>query len=193
MNGPTRRLGSYGAAGGILAAAILLAGCASPPGPRTVYVEQPPPPPRTTTVEDARSFLREDPSGEAALAEAERFQAAGNREAVFLLVKRAAGKQVPQAAYEMGRMYDPATYAKGGVVLNPDVRTAASWFRWGARGGHVRSMIRIGEMYRDGVIEATGGTAEIKNGVPAELLEMNATERGFYWLDRAAKAGGTSQ
>ena len=194
MNGTARRHRASGAVGGIVVAAILLAGCAPPPPPPAPIVYSvPAPQPRATTVEEARKFLRGEPSGEAALKEAKRYRAAGNREAVFLLVKHAAREQHPQAADEMGRMYDPATHAKAGVVLNPDVRTAASWFRLAARIGHVPSMVRLGEMYRDGILEATGGTAEIKNGVPRELLEMDATERGFFWLDRAAKAGGISE
>ena len=145
------------------------------------------------TVEDARNFLRTEPSGAAALKEADRYRAGGNREAVFLLVKYAARKRVPEAAYELGRMYDPATHAKGGVVLNPDVSTAASWFRWAARSGHVKAMVRLGELYRDGDLEATGRRSELDNGVPQQLLEMNATERGFFWLDQAARAEGNTE
>ena len=195
MNGTARHRRASGAVGGIVVAAILLAGCAPPPRPppAPILYNAPVPKPRATTVEEARKFLRGEPSGETALKEAKRYRAAGNREAVFLLVKHAARKQHPLAAYEMGRMYDPATHAKAGVVLNPDVRTAAAWFRLAARIGHVPSMLRLGEMYRDGILEATGGTAEIKNGVPRELLETDATERGFFWLDKAAKAGGTSE
>ena len=192
MNRTIRQLGTSGAVAGIVVAGILLAACAPPPSPtpRTVYVE--PPAPRTTTVEDARSILREEPSGKAALKEAERFQAAGNREAVFLLVKYAARKKVPEAAYEMGRMYDPETHAKG-VVLEPNVLVAAQWFRWGARNGHVPSMSRLGLMYKDGILEATGAATETKNGVPEELLGMDATDRSFYWLDKAARAGESTQ
>ena len=193
MNRTIRQLGTSGPVAGIVVAGILLAACAPPPSPapRTVYVE--PPAPRTTTVEDARSILREEPSGKAALKEAERFQAAGNREAFFLLVKYAASrKRVPEAAYEMGRMYDPETHAKG-VVLEPNVLVAAQWFRWGARNGHVPSMFRLGLMYKDGILEATGAASEIKNGVLEELLGMDATDRSFYWLDKAARAGESTQ
>ena len=192
MNRTIRQLGTSGPVAGIVVAGILLAACAPPPSPtpRTVYVE--PPAPRTTTVEDARSILREEPSGKAALKEAERFQAAGNREAVFLLVKYASRKKVPEAAYEMGRMYDPETHAKG-VVLEPNVLVAAQWFRWAARNGHVPSMSRLGLMYKDGILEATGAASETKNGVPEELLGMDATDRSFYWLDKAARAGESTQ
>ena len=195
MNGATRRLMASVAVVGVVAATMLATGCASPPPPPPspiAYVPVPAIPP-ATTIEDARKFLRRKPSGAAALKEAERYRAAGNREAVFLLVKYAARDRVPEAAYELGHMYDPATHAKGGVVLNPDVSTAASWFRWAARSGHVRAMVRLGEMYRDGVLGATGGASARSNGVPEALLELNATERGFYWLDKAAKAGGISQ
>ena len=197
MNGPTVRFVTTCVVAGVVFATMLATACTPPPPPTPVITMPPPgsldPPPMTLTVEDARQFLRAVPTGAVALKEADRYRAVGNREAVFLLVKYAARKRVPEAAYELGRMYDPATHAKGGVVLNPDVSTAASWFRLSARNGHVRAMVRLGELYRDGDIEATGGRSELDNGVPQELLDMNATERGFFWLDRAAKAGGNTE
>ena len=184
---------------GIACTAVLVAGCASPPPPDVRYVspaETSVVVPMGTSVEDARQILRRKPRGEAALTEAQRFRAAGNREAVFLLVKYAAGAaggRVPAAAYELGRMYDPATHVRGGVVSNADALRAAWWFRWAAHKGHVKAMVRLGEMYEAGVIKATGESSERDMAVPKELLELDATERSLYWFKRAAEEGGMSE
>ena len=181
---------------GIACTAVLVAGCASPPPPAVRYVspaETSVVVPMGTSVEDARQFLREKPRGEAALTEAQRFRAAGNREADFLLVKYAAREGVPAAAYELGRMYDPATHVRGGVVSNADALRAADWFRWAAHKGHVKAMVRLGEMYEAGVIKATGESSELDNAVPKEILELDATERSLYWFKRAAEEGGMSE
>lgn len=143
----------------------LVAGCVDEPRP--VMVVQ-------LTVESARRFLRGKPQLRAVMREANRYKAAENREAVFLLVKYAARRGLPDAQYELGRRYDPKTHSKDGIVLRPDVKIAAQWFKRAAHRGHVGAMARLGELYKNGQIAAEG--------------DKNATELGFYWLDRAAKA-----
>ena len=169
------RARTHRAIGGAAAAALLLAGCGggqvtSQPVPVTVTYAQ------STSVEDARRILKGKPSPYVALDAVDRFRAAGNREAVFLLVKYAAHRGAPEAAYEMGRRYDPATHVKDGIVLKPHVPTAAEWYERAAHAGHRASMIRLGEMYRDGLLEATG--------------DMDATERSFYWFEKAEQGRG---
>ena len=175
MSGPAGRLRSTRALAWIAVMAILLAGCAtSPPAPRPQV--RPPAPAPATDVDEARRFLQGQPDRYATFREAERYRAAGNREAVFLLVKYAARKGVPEAEYEMGRRYDPATHAKDGIVLKPHAPTAAQWYERAASKGHVPSMVRLGGMYGDGLIRPTG--------------ERNATEESLHWLNKAAQAGG---
>ena len=173
MIAPMGRTRVTRALGGIAAAALFVAGCGGQPTTATVTYVQ------STSVEDARRILRAKPDADTALDAVERFRAAGNREAVFLLVKYAAHRGAPEAAYEMGRRYDPATHVKDGIVLKPHVPTAATWFEKAGNAGHRASMVRLGGMYRDGLLEATGG--------------MDATELSFYWFEKAEKRGGTRQ
>ena len=168
MKIPMKRAGAALALGGVATIAVFISGCggqtvATPP--LTVTYTQ------ATSVEDARQIIRGKPSPYVALDAVERFRAAGNREAVFLLVKYAAHRGAPEAAYQMGRRYDPATHVKDGIVLKPHVRTASDWYERAAHAGHRASMVRLGEMYRDGLLEATG--------------DMDATERSFYWFEKA--------
>ena len=178
MNAPTGRARAIRGLGGIAVAAMVVAGCgpqtaatpavapmAKPVASKSVTFAQ------STSVEDARRLLRKKPTARTALKAAERFRAAGNREAVFLLVKYAAFRGSRQAAYEMGRRYDPATHVKDGIVLKPQVARAAEWYTRAAEKDHLASMVRLGEMYRDGLLEGTA--------------DMNATELSFFWFDRA--------
>ena len=165
---------------GTVAVVALVAGCT--PEPRPVVYEPVPvkvADPAAFTVDAARSFLQGNPYPRAVMREADRYRGAENREAVFLMVKYAARRGLPEAQYELGRRYDPKTYSRAGIVLRPDVKTAAQWFKKAANGGHVKAMTRLGEMYRDGQIAAEG--------------DKDATELGFYWLDRAQRAGGTQR
>ena len=152
--------------------AILLAGCAAPsPAPRPQV-----PPAPAVTVEDARRFLQARPDPYVALREAGRYRTGGNKEAVFLLVKYAASNGVAEAEYEMGRYYDPATYLEGGIVLQPQAARAAEWYGRAADKDHVPSMVRLGQMYGDGVIQAPSGTS--------------AVDESLRLLNRAAQLGG---
>ena len=174
-------------------AAAFLAGC-GPSAPPVVVMAPPPAPapapaPPPATVEAARQLLNMEPKLDPRVVwgEVDRFRRAGNREAVFLLVKYAAGNGgngVPEAAYDLARHYDPATHTEDSIVLAADVREAAVWFHKAARAGHVGAMVRLGEMYRDGLIDPPADAPE---------GEMNATEWSFHWFDRAAAAGGMTQ
>ena len=172
---------------GLAAVAVaLLAGC-GPSAPQVVVLEPAPAPaPLPATVEAARQLLNMEPSLDPRViwGEADRFRRAGNREAVFLLVKYAARHGVPEAAYDLGRHYDPATHTEDSIVLAADVREAAGWFHAAARAGHAGAMVRLGEMYRDGLIDPPANAPE---------GDMDATEWSFYWFDRAAAAGGMTQ
>ena len=164
---------------GTLVVVALVAGCQPAPAP-VVYIPVPAKTdPAAFTVASARSFLQKNPDPRKVMTEAERYRAAENREAVFLMVKYAARRGLPEAAYELGRHYDPKTHSKDGIVLRPDVKVAAEWFNMAALAGHVGAMTRLGELYRDGQIAAKG--------------DKNATELGFYWLDRAAQARGAQR
>ena len=181
MNAPTGRARTIRALGGIAVAAMVVAGC----GPQTAATPAVAPMAKpvafaqSTSVEDARRLLRKKPTARTALKAAERFRAAGNREAVFLLVKYAAFRGSRQAAYEMGRRYDPATHVKDGIVLKPQVARAAEWYTRAAEKDHLASMVRLGEMYRDGLLEGTA--------------DMNATELSFFWFDRAEETRGKTR
>ena len=156
---------------GTVVVSALVAGC-EPDEPRPVMV--PVIRSEVLTVQTARRFLQKKPFPREVMREAARYRAAENREAVFLMVKYAALRGLPEAQYEMGRRYDPKTHSKDGIVLRPDVKFAAKWFEKAAHGGHVDAMARLGELYKNGQIDAEGN--------------KNATELGLYWLDRAAKA-----
>ena len=130
--------------------------------------------PEVLTVESARRFLRRKPNPRAVMRESARYRAAENREAVFLMVKYAALRGLPEAEYELGRRYDPKTHSKDGIVLRSNVKIAAEWFKKAANGGHIEAMARLGELYKNGEIASEGN--------------KNATELGLYWLGRAAKA-----
>ncbi len=164
-------------------AAVILAGC-GPSSPQVVVLEPPPPPP-PATLEAARQLLNMDPKLDPRVVwgEVDRFRRAGNREAVFLLVKYAAHNGIPEAAYDLGRHYDPVTHTEDSIVLAADVREAARQFHAAARAGHVAAMMRLGEMYRDGLIDPPANGPE----------DMDATEWSFYWFGRAAAAGGMNQ
>ena len=71
MNGTARRLVRSCTVVGIAATAMLVAGCATPPPPPPAPIAYLPPPKPATTVEEARNFLRTEPSGTAALKEAD--------------------------------------------------------------------------------------------------------------------------
>ena len=159
----------------VVALAAFVAGCRPEPAP-VVYQQVPVPNPEAFTVATARRFLQGNPSPRAVMQAVARYRTAENREAVFLMVKYAARRGHPEAEYEMGRRYDPKTHTKDGIVIRPDVKYAAEWFKRAADGGHIEAMTRLGELYRDGQIAAEGG--------------KNATELGFYWLDRAQRARG---
>jgi TPR repeat protein len=166
---------------GTLVVVALVAGCQPAPAP-VVYIPVPAkadPGPAAFTVASARSFLQKNPDPRKVMTEAERYRAAENREAVFLMVKYAARRGLPEAEYELGRRYDPKTHSKDGIVLRPNVKVAAEWFKRAAHAGHVGAMTRLGELYRDGQIVAEG--------------DKDATELGFYWLDRAAQARGAQR
>lgn len=172
---------------GLAALAVaFLAGC-GPSAPTVVVVEPPPAPaPPPATVAAARQLLNMEPKLDPRViwGEVDRFRLAGNREAVFLLVKYAARAGVPEAAYEFARHYDPATHTEDSLVLAADAREAAVWFHAAARAGHAGAMVRLGEMYRDGLIDPPANAPE---------GDMDATEWSFYWFDRAAAAGGIGQ
>ena len=165
-------------------AIILVAGCAPAPSPQVRVVSIPSS--STTTVDDARRYLMAGPAPQVVLAEAERYRAAGNRDAVFLLVKYAAnaGKGDPRAVYEMGRYYDPATFMSYGIVREANAQTARDLYRSAANAGHVRSMLRLGQMYKEGLLAP-----------PEDVSEeyRSATERSLFWFEKAARAGGVAQ
>ena len=167
-------------------AAAFLVGC-GPSAPSVVVLEPAPAPAALpATVEGARQLLNMEPKLDPRVVwgEVDRFRRAGNREAEFLLVKYAAHNGVPEAAYHLGRQYDPATHTEDRIVLAADVREAAEWFHAAARAGHVGAMVRLGEMYRDGLIDPPANAPE---------GDMDATEWSFYWFDRAAAVGGMTQ
>ena len=164
----------------IAVVAILLAGCAAPPPAPRPQVQTPAPAPApATSVDEARRYLQAGPDPYATFREAKRYRTAGNKEAVFLLVKYAARNGVPEAEHEMGRYYDPATYREGGIVRNPQAPRAADWYGRAAGKDHAPSMVRLGQMYGDGLIKAPSGT--------------NAMEESLRLLNKAAEMGRRQQ
>ena len=176
MSAPVGRLLSAPATAWIAVVAVLVAGCAtSPPAPRPQVQPPASAPAPAATVDDARRFLQRQPDPFVTLRETQRYRAAGNREAVFLLVKYAARFGVPEAEYEMGRYYDPATYLEGGIVRQPQAARAAEFYRRAADKDHVPSIVRLGQMYGDGLIQAPSGASAV-----SESLRL---------LNRAAELG----
>lgn len=139
-----------------------------------VVAEQNGPEPIPLTVEGARLYLQErSPAAGDILAEARRFEEAGQHEAAFLLYKSAARKGAGPAALRMAEYYDPATHQPDlGVVASPDSEIAANWYEDGARAGEVPAMERLGEMLRSGAVD-----------------RPDAPEQGIFWLNKAAEAG----
>ena len=120
-----------------------------------------------------RTFLKEKPSAAQALEEAERSRAAGEGEASFLLVKYAAREGSAEAARRMGSYYDPAAHTPGdGVIATPDPAAAADWYERAAKAGDADAMIRLAEMFEEGLLDAP-----------------DAPERRIFWLRKAAEAG----
>ena len=120
-----------------------------------------------------RVFLKEKPSAAQALEEAERSGAAGEGDASFLLVKYAAREGSAEAARRMGSYYDPATHSPAaGVIAAPDPAAAADWYERAAKAGDADAMIRLAEMFGEGLLDAP-----------------DAPERRIFWLRKAAEAG----
>lgn len=139
-----------------------------------VIADQDGPQPIPLTVEGARTYLQEQkPAAGDILAEARRFEEAGQHEAAFLLYKSAARKGAGPAALRMAEYYDPATHQPDlGVVASPDPEIAANWYEDGARAGEVPAMERLGEMLRSGSVQ-----------------RPDAPEQGVFWLNKAAESG----
>ena len=117
-------------------------------------------------------YLKEKPSAADALEEAGRAGDAGDQDAAFLLLKYAARSGAAEAARLVGQLYDPATFAPGGVINNPSAESAAEWYEKAATAGDVDAMIRLGEMLGEGMLD-----------------RPDASEQSRKWLREAADAG----
>ncbi|MEO1091058.1 MAG: hypothetical protein AAFX81_10520 [Pseudomonadota bacterium] len=126
-------------------------------------------------LDGARAFLTSEPApdAEAALAEAQRFAAATAHDGAFLLYRYAARKGAADAAFAIGRYYDPETFDAGrGPVANADAATALEWYEQAADAGHQAAMLQAATLLEAGDTGRTDAAAAARD-----------------WLQRAAAAG----
>ena len=131
-----------------------------------------PPAPPITTIEEARKFLKENRPADRLLEEAKRSEEAGARVAADMLLKQAAKGGSAEAARKMGQRYDPVTYTPGGMIRNSNAEEAAEWYEKAAKAGDVDAMLRLAEMYGEGMLD-----------------RPDAAEQRLHWLRKAADAG----
>ena len=131
-----------------------------------------PPAPPITTIEKAREILKENRPADRLLEEAKRSEEAGARVVADMLLKQAAKGGSAEAARKMGQRYDPVTYTPGGMIRNANAEEAAEWYEKAAKAGDVDAMLRLAEMYGEGMLD-----------------RPDAAEQRLHWLRKAADAG----
>jgi hypothetical protein len=122
------------------------------------------------TLEGAREFLKGRPSADDAATQATHFAEAGKTDEAFLLNSYAARGGNPEAALQLGDLYNPASWTPG-VLKSADADRAAEFYRKAARAGLVAAMKKL-----------------------AALLESDKTslddapERATFWRRKAEEA-----
>ena len=133
--------------------------------------ETPPAPTVTLTVDGARGYLQTKPDAEEAAKEAERFAAADQPEAAFLLDSYAARNGDATATVRMGDRYNPATWTTAPPNA-PDPDRAAEFYGAAAETGDGKAMLRLGLLLKSG-----------------KVSRDDAPEQAQFWLKKAEAAG----
>jgi len=114
-------------------------------------------------LEKARAALRDGVSPSGALSLAKTIKGGPeSADARFLLLEYAAEGELPEAALEVGRYYDPSlNFQRGTIKPNPD--TAYDWYRTAAKGGVAEAGPRLEGLKKWATAEAEKGSREAKD------------------------------
>lgn len=113
-------------------------------------------------LEQARAALREGVSPSGALSLAKTLTGGPeSADARFLLLEYAAESEIPEAALEVGRYYDPSLdFQRGTIKPNPD--TAYDWYRTAAKAGLAEAENLLEGLKKWVEAEAEKGSREAK-------------------------------
>jgi hypothetical protein len=123
------------------------------------------------TLDGARRYLRDDPAPEDAVEKAEMFDRAGLPDAAFLIRSHAARRGSAPAALSLAKLYDPASFAPGGVVTVADGDRAAEFYEIAAKQGDQEAMTALAALLRSGL-----------------TTRPDAPEAAVFWDNAAAQA-----
>lgn len=123
------------------------------------------------TVDGARGYLQGKPDAADAAKEAERFAAADQPEAAFLLDSYAARNGDATATVRMGDRYNPETWTTAPPKA-PDPDRAADFYRGAAEAGDGKAMLKLGQLLKSG-----------------KVSRDDAPEQAQFWLKKAKDAG----
>lgn len=128
--------------------------------------------PKPVTLEWAREFLQSNPDPASAAAEAERFAAAGQDSAVFLITRYGARQGDAKAALRLGDMYAPDTW-KDGVIKAPDAAQALNYYEQAGAKGDVTALEKAIALVETGQATVADQAATLKrlNDALAEAKE----------------------
>lgn len=116
--------------------------------------------PKPITLAWAREFLQSNPDAASAIAEADRFAAAGEDSAAFLITRYAARQGDAQAALRLGDMYAPDTWTKG-VIKAPDPAQALSYYEQAGASGDVTALEKAIALVESGKVPSTDKAAKL--------------------------------
>jgi hypothetical protein len=101
------------------------------------------------TLEGAREFLKGRPSADDAATQATRFVEADKTDEAFLLNSYAARGGNPEAALQLGDLYNPASWTPG-VLKSADADRAVEFYRKAAEAGLVAAMGKLAALLESG-------------------------------------------
>jgi TPR repeat protein len=114
-------------------------------------------------LEQAREALRDGVSPSGALSLAKTLKGGPeSADARFLLLEYAAESEVPEAALEVGRYYDPSLDIQRGTI-KPNPGTAYDWYRTAAKGGVAEAEKLLEDLKKWLEAEADKGSREAKD------------------------------